>query len=412
MKDAVFTCTDAEHGIYQLAVSSDKIEEIFNADANLLAEKQKEGTAVFDDWRECVRSILLNITNDTEPKQLIRELGAMILQAYLDSILLDNYDIYDCLLNYWNEKFQDDVYAIRAYGYEAAREIEYVYATKKQKDENGDTVTVADKSKVKSFDGSLIPRGVMERIYFPEWFTELQTLVDQLDALDAELETMREEESADDGLLKEALNDKGDIPKGKLTERIKALEAKKSSPELIALAQMVDNLDNSAELERISRETPSVEEMFDLRTKKGAFQKNKVKAAWKAAITAAPVPSIYLDEYNCLLAYQEKLTKCDAINSQIKAKQKELDEALEAKYGELTVEEIKHLLFDEKWMARLYSDVNAEIERILNNYMLRVIMIAKRYEHTLSELEDRTAQSRMAMHQALERMGYKNDELS
>lgn len=407
LKDAVFTCTDAEHGIYQLAVGSDKIEGIFNADANLLAEKQKEGTAVFEDWRECVRSLLLNITEDTEPKQLIRELGAMILQAYLDSIMLDNYDIYDCLLNYWNEKLQDDVYAIRAYGYEAAREIEYVYGTKKQKDENGDTVTVADKSKVKSFDGSLIPRDIMERTYFSEWFNELQTLIDQLEAMEAELETMREEESGDDGLLKEALNDKGELPKAKLTERIKALEAKKSSPELIALAQMVDNLDNSSQLERISRETPKVEEMYDLRTKKGTFQKAKVKAAWKAAIAAAPVPSIYLDEYNCLIAYQEKLSECDTINSKIKAKQKELDEALKVKYGELTVEEIKHLLFDEKWMARLYSDVNSEIERILNDYMSRVIMIAKRYEHTLSELEDRTAQSRAAVHQALERMGYK-----
>lgn len=407
LKDAVFTCTDAEHGIYQLAVSSDKIEGIFNADVNLLAEKQKEGTAVFEDWRECIRSILLNITEDTEPKQLIRELGAMILQAYLDSILLDNYDIYDCLLNYWNEKLQDDVYAIRAYGYEAAREIEYVYATKKQKDENGDTVTVADKSKVKSFEGSLIPREIMERTYFGEWFSELQTLADQLSTIEGEMESMREEESGDEGLLKEALSSKGDLPKANLTKRIKELEATKTSPELVALAQMVDALDNADELERISRELPTLEATYDLRTKKGAFQKSKVKAAWKAAILTAPVPDKYLDEYNYLLAYQEKLNAYDEVNKQIKAKQKEMDDALIVKYSELTVEEIKHLLFDMKWMARLYSDVNFEIERILNDYMSRVVMIAKRYEHTLGELEEKAAQSRDAVHQALERMGYK-----
>ena len=97
----------------------------------------------------------------------------------------------------------------------------------------------------------------------------------------------------------------------------------------------------------------------------------------------------------------------DEVNKQIKAKQKEMDDALIVKYSELTVEEIKHLLFDEKWMARLYSDVNSEIERILNDYMSRVIMIAKRYEHTLGELEDRTSHSRLAVHHALERMGYK-----
>lgn len=214
-------------------------------------------------------------------------------------------------------------------------------------------------------------------------------------------------ESGDDGLLKEALSSKGNLPNGNLTKRIKELEAKKTSPELVALGQMVDALGNADELERISKATPSLEATYDLRTQKGAFGKQKVKAAWKAAIAAAPVPSIYLDEYNCLIAYQEKLSECDTINSKIKAKQKELDEALKVKYGELTVEDIKHLLFDEKWMAHLYSDVNSEIERILNDYMSRVIMIAKRYEHTLGELEDRTAQSRTAVHQALERMGYK-----
>ena len=407
LRDTVFTCTDAEHGIYELAVSSDKIEGIFNADANLLKEKQFEGTTVFEDWRNCVRNILLTISETTEPKQLIRELGAMILQAYLDSALLDNYDIYDCLLNYWNEKLQDDVYAIRAYGYEAAREIEYVYATKKQKNENGETVTVADKSKVKSFEGSLIPREIMERTYFGEWFSELQALADQLSVIEGEMESLREEESGDEGLLKEALSSKGELPKANLTKRIKELEAKKTSPELIALSQMVDTLDNADELERISREMPSLETTYDLRTKRGAFQKSKVKAAWKAAILAAPVPDIYLDEYNCLLAYQEKMNAYDEVNKQIKAKQKEMDDALIVKYSELTIEEIKHLLFDEKWMARLYSDVNSEIERILNDYMSRVIMIAKRYEHTLGELEEKAAQSRDAVHQALERMGYK-----
>ena len=46
--------------------------------------------------------------------------------------------MYDFLLNYWNEKMQDDVYVIKASGYDAGREIEYVYAQKKAKDENGE----------------------------------------------------------------------------------------------------------------------------------------------------------------------------------------------------------------------------------------------------------------------------------
>ena len=36
---------------------------------------------------------------------------------------------------------------------------------KKKKDENGDEITVEDRSKVKTFDGALIPRTIIEHNY-------------------------------------------------------------------------------------------------------------------------------------------------------------------------------------------------------------------------------------------------------
>ena len=78
-----------------------------------------------------------------------------------------------------------------------------------------------------------------------------------------------------------------------------------------------------------------------------------------------------------------------------------------AENAALTDEEIKHLLFDMKWMAKLSSDVCDEIEQVLNTLSSKVLLIAKRYEHTLGEIEDRTAKSRAAVVSALERMGYK-----
>ena len=77
------------------------------------------------------------------------------------------------------------------------------------------------------------------------------------------------------------------------------------------------------------------------------------------------------------------------------------------KYAALTDEKIKYLLFEKKWMPRLYGDINGEIDRILSDYASRVILIAKRYEHTLGEIEAKAAQSKDAVRQALERMGYK-----
>ncbi len=408
LKNAVFDCTDPAHDIWQLALSSDEIENVFENDKRLQEERHKEGTDIFDIWKNEARDILLNITEDTDPKTFIRRLGSLVLDAYSNSHFLDNYDVYDCLMNYWNEKLQDDVYAIKAYGYDAAREIEYTYAQKKVKDESGETIMVDDKTKVKSFDGALIPRSVIEAIFFEDKQKEIAMLTEKRDQLVSEMEELREEESGDDGLLKEVLSDTGDLPKANLTKRVKELDARKTSPEMMALVTLLDSFGtaNSAELEMIAKATPAIEK-YGIRNKNGTFAKTKLKAALKIATDDAAIPEIYQDEYEVLMAYQEKLDEYDSLGKDIKKNQKELDDLVLEKYGALTAEEIKWLLFDGKWMPRLHNDINSEIVRILNEYASSVIMIAKRYEYTLKELEDKTAEANGEVHKALERMGYK-----
>lgn len=408
LKNSIFTCTDPTHDIYHLALSSNEIEEVFEQDVLLQAEIQKEGTEIFEDWRDKVRGILLGITEETEPKSFIRDLGSMVLDSYADSSLLDNYDVYDCLMNYWNEKLQDDIYAIKAYGYEAARDIEYTYAQKKVKDESGETITVDDKSKVKSFDGALIPRIVIEREFFVDELENIDMLTKKREQLAFEMDEMREEESGDDGLLKEVLSENGDLPKKNLTTRIKELDSKKVSQEMNALAALMDAVGtkDAVELEGIAKSAPGIEN-YGIRNKNGSFAKAKLKAAFKVAMDDAVIPEIYQDEYDLLMTYQAKTDEYDALGKEIKKAQKELDENVIEKYGILTVDEIKHLLFDGKWMPRLYDDVNREIVRILNEYASRVIMIAKRYEYTIGEIDNRVAESKESVRIALERMGYK-----
>lgn len=378
-------------------------------DASILAEKQKETDAIFAQWRDSVKDILLGIESETNPKDLIRTIAVMLLNAYESARLLDNYDVYDCLLNYWNAKLQDDVYAIKASGYEVGREIEYEYAQKKVKDENGETISVDDTSKVKSFEGALIPREIIEAVYFADELAVINELMEQSAALEAELDEMREEESGDEGLLKDVLNDKGDsIPKANLNKRLKELDAKKMSAVMDAMIRLVALFDESKtdEMETLIREMPELAE-FDIRNKNGTFGKAKLKAALKAAADSAVVPEIYKDEYDALTAYAAKSAEKDEADKAWKEARKALDDEVEAKYGELTVEEIKHLLFDMKWMAKLEADIRDEIEQVLNSLSSKVLLIAKRYEHTLGEIEDRTAKSRAAVVAALERMGYK-----
>jgi type I restriction enzyme M protein len=132
-----------------------------------------------DAWKNKVKQPLLDINSNTDPKELIRTVGLGILHDFESAQLLNNYDVYDFLLNYWNEKMQDDAYIIKASGYEAGREIEYVYAQKKSKDENGDEIKVDYTSKMKSFEGALISRNIIEHEYFE---TELLALNEVLNA--------------------------------------------------------------------------------------------------------------------------------------------------------------------------------------------------------------------------------------
>ena len=404
LKETIFARANAARDMYQLAIASGEIEAAFERDENIRAEKRRESAEIFERWRGDAKGLLLGISGATNPKAFIRELGDMILNAYADARFVNRYDVYDCLMNYWNETLQDDVYAIRAYGYGAAREIEYAYAKKKVRDANGETAAVDDKSKVKSFEGALIPRAIMEREFFSGELAAIQTLSDRREEIASELDEMREEESGEEGLLREALTESGDLPRANLISRIKFLDARKATPEMTALARLLESAD-AATQESVIRETPSVER-YGIRNKNGALTKSKLRSALKAVSDAAALPEAYREEYAALLSYQAKMDEYDALGKSIREARKALDDMVEAKYAALTDEEIKRLLFERKWTPRLCDDIRGEIDDVLNGYVSRVIMIARRYEHTLGEIEDATAQSKEAVRQALGRMGY------
>lgn len=163
---------------------------------------------------------------------------------------------------------------------------------------------------------------------------------------------------------------------------------------------------NTSEMEKTVRANAELKN-YELRNKNGSFGKAKLKTALKEANEKAVIPDVYADEYNALLAYQAKMSEKEEADKAVKEAQKALNDLVLAKYDELTIEEIKHLLFDKKWMARLEGDITDAIDQVLNALASRVVLIAKRYEHTLAEIEEKTAKSKAKVKSALERMGYK-----
>lgn len=236
----------------------------------------------------------------------------------------------------------------------------------------------------------------------------INELKDKSILLEAELEEMREEESGDDGLLINVLNDKGDgIPKTNLTKRIAELESKKTSPVVDDITKMLElfDLNDINGMEEIIKANDELLS-YELRNKNGSIGKGKLKAALKLANENAIMPELYADEYATLLEYQSKLSEKDEVDKSIKDAQKELDNLVINKYGELSVEEIKYLIFEKKWMRKIENDINEAIVQVLDNLASKVVLIAKRYEQTLGEIEEKTVKSREKVRSALERMGY------
>ncbi|WP_281529513.1 N-6 DNA methylase [Campylobacter hominis] len=397
-----------DSNVYDLKVNTDNIEALILEDKKIQEEIDRESKEIFKSWKNSIEDKLKNIDKQVEPKIFIRELGFSILKYYEDAKLLDNYDVYDFLLNYWNEKLQDDIYIIKASGYEAGLEIEREYGKKKIKDEQGVEIEIDDKNKFKSFDGLLIPKTIIEKEYFKDKLDEIENINLEISELDEKMNEIFEENTGDDGLLVEVLNDKGDsITKTNLNNRLKELESKKVSKDVESLTQMLEVFDAKAQeqMEEIFKSSSSLAN-YELRNANGKFGKGKIDKSLKLAQESAKIPEVYKDEYEILTSYKDLMDKKDERVKAQKDMIKALDKKVVEKYGELSLEEIKELLLNKKWMARINSDIKDAVDNEINNLASRLVDISKRYENTLSELEEETDKSRVEVKKALERMGY------
>ena len=217
-----------------------------------------------------------------------------------------------------------------------------------------------------------------------------------------------EEQSGEESLFAEVLNDKGDsITKGNLNNRVKFIEAKKESEDAAVLEELLGYFnDDKLKAEDFARQQRNIAN-YDVRNKDGKLGRQKISTAIKLAKETATIPEDYIEEYTLLIAYQEKVNQLDKNNKAVKEKISELDEKVTNKYSELSFEEIKTLLFEKKWMVRIREGIKNELDNTMNLWISKVHIIANRYEKTLREIEDETRKSEAKVNAALERMGYR-----
>ena len=154
---------------------------------------------------------------------------------------------------------------------------------------------------------------------------------------------IKQEHSGEEGLLSEVTNEKGNITKGDLGKRIKEIKAMTN--------------EGKQELELLEN-------------------------------------------------YKQLLEKESDIKTRIKEAEKDLEKKVITKYPTLTIEEIKKLVVDLKWMTELENRIMGEVDRLAQTLAGRVKELANRYNETLPQIEKETETLTRKVDEHLKKMGF------
>ena len=303
---------------------------------------QQRVNAVFQAWRETHQPFLLDIDVGTVPRKIVETLSEDLLDRFTDLPLLDSYDVYQKLMDYWDEVMQDDVYLIAADDWiEAAKPREVIQD--KQMKETPDLIIKKNRYKM-----DLIPPALIVARYFADEQDAIEMLQTKLVAAESELAEYIEEHTGEDGLLADATNDSGNITASSVKARLKAL-----TPDLITHHETQDNDDEQDALEHCQS----------------------------------------------LLDAKSKADKA------IKEVQLALDTQVLAHYATLTEDEIKALVVADKWFASIHAAIDGEVQHLTQALAVRVQELEERYAQPLPDLEHEVEEFGIRVEHHLENMG-------
>ena len=182
----------------------------------------------------------------SHPKELIDTLSEDLLASFAELPLLGRYDVYQRLMDYWDETMQDDVYLIAAAGWVEAARPRGVVEDKERKIKETPDLTI----KRKKYKMDLIPPALVVARCFATEQAQVENLRSTRDAAARELEEFVEEHSSsaisEEGLLADATNDKGSVTKAAVKARLKAIRdegADESDEERDALLRCLEMIE-------------------------------------------------------------------------------------------------------------------------------------------------------------------------
>jgi type I restriction enzyme M protein len=297
----------------------------------------------FTGWRGGATARLMAFGQGGHPKALIATLAEELLAAFAEAPLLDAYDVYQHLMDYWAETMQDDAYLIAADGWvKGAQPREIVQV----KDKNNKLTWPETHDYLKGkrrFKSDLLPAPILVARYFTTERDAIEALDNQLAAFQQQLDEMLEENSGEEGLLAEVIEGEGD------KQKIAAKTVK-------------------ARMKEIGKDP------------------------------------LYDDERAALETCMDLLDKQTKTKAKRKSAQEDLDKKIDAKYPKLTEAEIKTLVVEDKWMALLSTAVQGELDRVSQTLTGRIRELAERYATPLPKLTDEVETFSVRVEEHLKRL--------
>lgn len=321
-------------GYYKLNIPTDEVRNAIYNDEEFSDYTERIDNA-FDTWKNQVDEGLKNIDDGVDVKQYIVELAEALLNSFDGIELIDKYDVYEVLLSYWQEIMGDDIYLVSVDGYKAAKTTENimgVYTSGKKKGQE----------KIVGWEGVLLPKSMIEKTFFAEERKKINEAQNIAEETQNHLDELTEEQTGDEGYLKDYLNDKDKVDAKAVSAKIKELKKEKvNGEEFVILSEYIELSDTVSKQNKIVKE----------------------------------------------------------LNAELEIKVK-------SQYSELTDEEIMELLLNRKWYYTIFDGIKNLYVTASHNMANRIIELAERYEDTLPFLNAEADELEKRVTAHLERMGF------
>ena len=415
----------SEHdGRFTTKIESSQIKAHILAHPDYAAFKA-EHLAKFAAWH--TQNNLAAIQPGSRPSKLIQQWSESLLDAFKPSSLIEDYDFYQILMDYWAETLQDDVYLIAQDGWLAAKDLKEIT---KESNEAANLTVVLEKTEtdkkgkdkikriIKKYRSELLPPGLVAKRYFAQDLVYIAGLQSELDSISQELENLLEEHGNDDGVLKDVGSKKenetvlreyqelawrnyapdqykqliklkkelADLEvkhdeqlknpifndllnkHGKITQKAIKESISKSAGDKILLTNLMELIKNISRLgKEIKQEIESFNKTLEMLIDKGKnFE--------------------YREDITIVLKYIDLQEKQSLAKNKIKTAQETLDLAVFKQFAQLTEDEIQNLTVKDKWLATLQSRIENRLENSIQQLISRLNTLEARYRSPMAEL--------------------------